>query len=242
MQKELKIIIDKFTQFLSQKFKKYDHKLPYIIIVFLSLFIVIFGIKLFVELTESLKTDLLAEFDTTISQYITSFRSPFLTEYFLFVTDVGDIWGYLIVFTLCALLFYVLFKRWKYVVQITLILLLALSSNLLLKQIINRARPTLEHLVTVKTLSYPSGHAMTAMAFYGFLIYLIFTFRIRKILKFSIIALLIVLILSIGISRVYLGVHFPSDIAGGFIAGFIWVIFCILILNLLKVFKKDPNT
>ena len=83
---------------------------------------------------------------------------------------------------------------------------------------------------------------MTAMAFYGFLIYLIFTFKFKKVLKFTIITLLGFLILSIGISRIYLGVHFPSDIVGGFVAGFIWVVFCILVLNIFKIFREDPAT
>jgi len=139
-------------------------------------------------------------------------------------------------------LFYFIFKSWRYVVQLMIVLLVAASSNLLLKQIINRARPDADYLVTVNTLSYPSGHAMSAMAFYGFLIYLIYTFNIPKLVKYCIIAFLAILILSIGISRIYLGVHFPSDIAGGFIAGFIWVVFCILILNILKIFKEDPST
>ena len=242
MQKELKVIIYKFRDFLSKKLKQHDEQLPYAITAVISLLIVIFGIKLFVELTENLKTDFLSAFDANITQYFISQRTPFLTEYFLFVTNVGDVWGYLIVFVICSLLFYVLFRGWKYVAQLTFILVLALSSNLILKEIINRERPTLEHLVTVETLSYPSGHAMTAIAFYGFLIYLIAIFNIRKVLKFSIILVLIILILSIGISRIYLGVHFPSDILGGFIAGFIWVIFCVLILNLLKIFRRDPKT
>ena len=229
-------------EYLSLKLKKYDSKIPYAIIISIALVIVILGIKLFIELTGILQTDFLAEFDTQISEFVASLRTPALTNYFTFVTDVGDVWGYLIVFTICAILFYCFFKRRKYTIQLSLILILALSSNLLLKQLINRARPTLEHLVTVKTLSYPSGHAMTAMAFYGFLIYLIFTFKINKVLKFSLIALLAFLILSIGISRIYLGVHFPSDIVGGFVAGFIWVVFCILILNILKIFKEDPAT
>jgi len=121
-------------------------------------------------------------------------------------------------------------------------MLLALSSNLILKQIINRSRPELEHLVTVKTLSYPSGHAMTAMAFYGFLIFLFYGFKIHRFLKFTIITLLIFLIFSIGISRIYLGVHFPSDILGGFVAGFIWVIFCAFVFSIITVFGKDPKT
>ncbi|WP_026775528.1 phosphatase PAP2 family protein [Polaribacter sp. Hel_I_88] len=229
-------------EYLAIKLKKYDSKIPYAIIITIALVIVILGIQFFVELTENLQTAILTDFDTQISEYVASFRTPTLTSYFTFITDVGDVWGYLISFTLCAILFYFFLKRWKYTIQLSLILILALSSNLLLKQLINRARPTLEHLVTVKTLSYPSGHAMTAMAFYGFLIYLIVTFKFNKPLKITIITLLSFLILSIGISRIYLGVHFPSDIVGGFAAGFIWVVFCILILNIIKIFKEDPAT
>mgnify|MGYP000300465221 CR=1 FL=1 len=242
MYQALKIIIDKLQAFLDRKLKKHDTKIPYLITSFLGFIFVIVLIKFFVELTQSLQTEMLADFDAKVSEYITSFRTPNLTQYFIFVTDVGDTWGYISVFSLCSILFYCFFKRWKYVGQLALVLLLALSSNIVLKQLINRARPSLEHLVTVKTLSYPSGHAMTAMAFYGFLIYLIATFKINQFLKFAIIVLCSFLILSIGISRVYLAVHFPSDVLGGFIAGFAWVALCILILNLLKVFKEDPNT
>ncbi|WP_280956319.1 phosphatase PAP2 family protein [Aequorivita sublithincola] len=74
------------------------------------------------------------------------------------------------------------------------------------------------------------------------MIYLVFQFKISKILKYFLILLLVLFILSIGVSRVYLGVHYPSDVAGGYIAGFIWVVFCIMIFNLIKVFKKDSAT
>ena len=113
---------------------------------------------------------------------------------------------------------------------------------MILKRFIDRARPGIEHLVVVKTLSYPSGHAMSAMAFYGFLIYLVYHFKMHTALKGLVIFLLALLILSIGVSRIYLGVHYPSDIVGGFIAGLIWVFFCILIFNLIEVFRRDPLT
>lgn len=242
MYKQLKFFIAEFKRFLSQKFNKYDGKIPYIITVLLTAIIVVFGIKFFVKLTKNLQSEILSDFDSNVSDYITSFRSDNLTSYFKFVTDVGDTLGYLAVLLISAILFNTFFKNWKYVLQLLIVLSLALSSNLILKQLINRQRPTLEHLVTVKTLSYPSGHAMTAMAFYGFFIYLILKFKINKAFKFAIISVFTVLILSIGISRIYLGVHFPSDIIGGFVAGFIWVVFCILILNLFKIFKEDPNT
>jgi undecaprenyl-diphosphatase len=155
---------------------------------------------------------------------------------------VGDFYGYLIVFGIFLLVSLLFFKRWKYVLQATLVLALATGSNMMLKLFIDRARPGIEHLVSVETLSYPSGHAMSAMAFYGFLTYLIYTFKIHKVAKFLLILVLVLLILSIGVSRIYLGVHFPSDVAGGFIAGFIWVVFCVLIFELVEIFRRDPRT
>ncbi|BAO55986.1 hypothetical protein NMS_1977 [Nonlabens marinus S1-08] len=242
MQKELIALLKKVKQMLSQTFKRYDDRWPYLITAIVAALVFFAGIKLFIALTEILKSEYLASYDTTISENVALYRSPYLTDYFVFVTNLGDALGYLIVFSVCTLLFYLIFKNWKYVAQLALVMVLALSSNLILKQIINRARPTAEHLVTVETLSYPSGHAMMAMAFYGLLIYLITQFNFRKAYKFLVIFTLIVLILSIGLSRIYLGVHFPSDIAGGFIAGFIWVVFCVMIFNLIKIFRRDPAT
>ena len=239
--KKIKFFIYSIITYLSTKLDKYDNKLSYILISIVALVIVSFGIHFFIELTESLQTDFLKNFDESVSSFITSFRNPKLTSFLTFITDVGDKWGYLAVFTLASILFYYFFKNWMFVFKLLFVLVIALSSNLLLKQLINRQRPTVEHLVSVQTLSYPSGHAMTAMAFYGFLIYLVLTLRLRKSLKYTLVLLFSFLILTIGISRIYLGVHYPSDIIGGFIAGFIWVIFCILILNLLKIFRNHSR-
>lgn len=242
MRKTITLLISKLRTFLSEKFHQYDVTLPYIITVVIALIIVVGGINLFVELTETLKSDLLADYDQQITEYVISLRSPKLTEYFIFVTNVGDFYGYVIVLGIFTLMSIFVFKHWKYTVQIVLVLLLSAVSNLILKRFIDRARPGIEHMVSVETLSYPSGHAMSAMAFYGFLMYLFYRFKINLFLKIGVILLLGILILSIGLSRIYLGVHFPSDIAGGYIAGFIWVVFCILLFNLIEVFRRDPRT
>ncbi|MEP2279013.1 phosphatase PAP2 family protein [Maribacter sp.] len=242
MKQSLFTFIKKLREFLANKLNQYNTTLPYVITVIVALFIVVGGINLFVELTETLKTETLATYDTSITDYIISYRAPTLTSYLKFMTYVGDIYGYLIVLTIFLLLSLLVFKRWKYVVQATLILALATISNMILKRFIDRARPGIEHLVSVETLSYPSGHAMSAMAFYGFLIFLVTKFNIQKVIKYILIAVLILVILSIGISRIYLGVHFPSDIAGGFIAGFIWVVFCVLVFDLIELFRHDPKT
>ncbi|MEB8328383.1 phosphatase PAP2 family protein [Flavobacteriaceae bacterium KMM 6897] len=242
----MKVLLGGFIRgirnFLFQTFGSYQQKLPYVLMVAIALLIVIGGINLFVELTATLKTETLSAYDHEITQYIISYRNPVLTRYFKFVTEVGDVHGYLIVLGISILLTAFIFKRWKYIAQISLVLFLATLSNVMLKRFIDRARPGIEHLVVVKTLSYPSGHAMSAMAFYGFLIYLVYRIKMNRILKLGLYVFLVILILSIGISRIYLGVHFPSDIAGGFIAGLIWVIFCILIFNLIEVFRRDPVT
>ncbi|WP_133687570.1 phosphatase PAP2 family protein [Maribacter spongiicola] len=242
MKQSLFTFIKSLREFLASKLNQYNTTLPYVITVIVALIIVVVGINLFIELTDTLKTETLAYYDTAITDYVISHRSPSLTSYFKFMTNIGDTYGYLIVLSIFLLVSLIVFKRWKYVVQATLVLALATVSNMMLKRFIDRARPGIEHLVSVETLSYPSGHAMSAMAFYGFLIFLVTKFNIQKVMKYVLIIVLITIILSIGISRIYLGVHFPSDIAGGFIAGFIWVVFCVLVFDLIELFRRDPKT
>ncbi len=242
MRQTLYTLIRNFRDFLWRIFHKDNPKLPYIVITIVALIVVVGGLNLFIELTDELKGEVLPLYDQQITDFIIAQRSPPLTQYFIFMTDVGDIYGYLIVLILAFIISLVFFKHWRSIAQTVFVLLLASISNVMLKRFIDRARPGIEHLVSVETLSYPSGHAMSAMAFYGFLIYLFYTFKMNRWLKYGVILLLLIVILSIGISRIYLGVHFPSDIAGGYIAGLIWVFFCILIFNLAEVFRRDPAT
>jgi undecaprenyl-diphosphatase len=217
-------------------------RLPYFLTAFIALIVFVLGMKLFVELTRTLETETLAYYDQLVTNYTLSQRNPMLTKYFKLVSDTGDVTGYLIVIILIAIVSTLIFKKWKFILQITSVLVLAFLSNTVLKKLINRARPGIEHLVTVKTLSYPSGHAMSSMAFYGLLIYLVYKSKLKAFMKTALISVLVLLILSIGISRIYLGVHFPSDVVGGFIAGFIWVVLCIFIFNLFEAFRKDSKT
>lgn len=242
MKDTLKALLKKLRTMLTVNFKQNDVKLPYIIMVLVALAVVVAGINLFIELTEGLQSEALAVYDQSITDYVISYRSPQWTQFFIIVTNIGDLYGYIAAIVLCSLLSYRYFKHWKYVFQVVIVLLLASISNLILKHIIDRARPGIEHLVPVESLSYPSGHAMSAMAFYGFVIYLFYRFKMNVFLKVGIIILLTMLIFIIGISRIYLGVHFPSDIAGGYIAGLIWVVFCVLIFDLIEIFRKDPKT
>ena len=94
--------------------------------------------------------------------------------------------------------------------------LLSVISNQLIKHIIMRDRPSVYRMIKQGGFSYPSGHSMIAVALYGILIYLVLKYIKNKYLKYGLSALLVLLILSIGISRIYVGVHFASDVVGGF--------------------------
>lgn len=231
----------KLETFSRDKFHQYNSKLPYIISIILALIIVVVGINIFVELTNALNSDLVANYDARITAHVISYRTPQLNIIMQYITNLGDLYGYIAVTTICSLLFYFKFKNWRYVVQLVFVIIVSGLSNLALKDVINRARPTAEHLVSVQTLSYPSGHSMSATAFYGFLIYLFFFLNINRSLKILLVGICSFLIVSIGISRIYLGVHFPSDIVGGVIAGTIWVMFCILIFNIIDLFRKQEE-
>lgn len=238
MRKQIIQALIQIRKLIQEKLHQYNSKLPFIITILIALFLVVGGINLFVDLTETLQSDFINRFDRRITDFVISFRTPQLNNIFQYITDIGDLQGYLIMTALIAVFFYLKFKNLKIIGEIVFVVIVSALSNIALKQVINRARPEAVHLVAVESLSYPSGHAMSAMAFYGFLIYLIYTFELSRLLKTGLIIIFILLIAAIGMSRIYLGVHFPSDVAGGFIAGFIWVIFCIILFNVIDLFRK----
>lgn len=238
MRKQIIPVLIEFKKILQQKLHQYNEQLPFILAIFVALILVVGGINVFIDLTEILQSKLITGFDQKVTDYIISFRSPELNKVFQFITELGDLYGYLILGALCGIGFYLKFKNWQYVLEMLFVIIIAGLSNLALKQVINRARPDAAHLVAVETLSYPSGHAMGAIAFYGFLIYLFYNFKMNAWLKSSIILIFGFLILAIGISRIYLGVHYPSDVIGGFIAGFIWIIFCIILFQIMDIFRR----
>ncbi|MBD2344208.1 phosphatase PAP2 family protein [Anabaena subtropica] len=106
----------------------------------------------------------------------------------------------------------------------------AVGLNYLLKELFARARPALwDHIVNVVHYSFPSGHAMVSTAVYGYIGYVLakeFPQWRRPILAST-----VALILAIGFSRLYLGVHWPTDVLAGYTAGLLWLIVSILYLE-----------
>ncbi|WP_276370490.1 phosphatase PAP2 family protein [Chryseolinea sp. H1M3-3] len=226
------------TKFLREKFNSQNENLPFYITIIIAFIIFIICLNAFIELTDELSENELEGFDSSISKFIHSFRNDTLTAFFRVTTHFGDRLVYFILIILLAAYFFIGHKSWKFIIQTMLVLGLSSLSNIVLKKYFNRSRPSLDHLIPVHTLSYPSGHAMSAMAFYGFLIYLSLRYVKGNTLKITMCIFLSVIILIIGLSRIYLGVHYPSDVLAGFIGGGIWIAFCALIFNVIDLWMN----
>jgi undecaprenyl-diphosphatase len=98
-----------------------------------------------------------------------------------------------------------------------------------LKWLFQRPRPNENPLVPAEGFSFPSGHALMAVVFYGAIVYLVINNLSASPLRRLATSSLALLILLIGISRVYLGVHYPSDVLAGFAAGGAWLTTCIIL-------------
>lgn len=207
------------------------------IIILIACVLLFISLGLFIELTEDLIQHDLNHFDTLVSSYIWKFKTDEVTNFMLAVTHIGDSIGYIFI-VLGFSIYFIWDKKWKISVQITSVLLISSILNLVLKSIFNRNRPTNLQMVFADSSSYPSGHAMSAMAFYGFMAYLSLQFLNLRSKKIACFTLCCFLILSIGISRIYLGVHYPSDVLAGYFAGLICLTFYIIIFNLLTIHKQ----
>jgi len=121
----------------------------------------------------------------------------------------------------------------KYRITIISNTLITVGISQALKFIVRRSRPLDIALIKETGFSFPSGHSMVSAAFYGLIIYLIYKSKMKKQLKMLLIILFSLVILNIGLSRIYLGVHYTTDVLAGFILAAIH-----LILFVELIYKK----
>ncbi|MEO7923375.1 MAG: phosphatase PAP2 family protein [Chitinophagaceae bacterium] len=170
-------------------------------------------------------------FDQEVFDWIAPYTTAGRTRFMLFITFLGNP-AFLIPANLVLLIYFIIRKNKWPALSLLLISLGGLAIKLLLKQVFHRLRPD-NSLIEggVGGFSFPSGHALLGLAFYGFLVWLT-AHHIRKgWLQYGIILLLILLILAISFSRVYLRVHYATDITAGLCIGFIWLSFSFWFIN-----------
>lgn len=165
----------------------------------------------------------------------TTILNDFLTSFLKILTYMGSA-SILLIITIISLLF----LKDKFIgISMGINGFSIYLLNLLLKNIFVIPRPDIITFIEENGYSYPSGHAMASFAFYGFLIYLINKKMKPSFFKKLLIVLLVLLILSIGFSRIYLGVHHFSDIIGGYFISFAYLIIFIKFMG--KLGRKRKN-
>lgn len=179
-------------------------------------------------------SDFTSEFDFMVDNWVSQFRTPAGFNLFGYITMFGS--TYAILF-FSAILSYFLWKLPLTGVSCIKVFWFTFLCNagtgFLLKYFIGRDRPLNAELFGESTYSFPSGHSLNSFFLYGFIAFIIFRFvKINLNKKYFLSSPLFLLVILIGISRIYLGVHFLSDVVGGFLIGWFW-------LNTSLYFMKD---
>lgn len=176
-------------------------------------------------------------FDLPVYQFIMNIFEPtiLMTIIMKIITTLGST----LVIVTGILSIAILVKNKKYFKTFLIANLIGVIINNILKILIHRPRPTNTTLFTVeKSYSFPSGHTMMSTIFYGLIIYYVIKFINKKWLRNLLVGLLSFTILAIAISRIYLGVHYATDVIGGFIIGLIYLITFIKLSNKKMLISK----
>lgn len=187
--------------------------------------------------------------DNSISYYVYSLRTGWLTavmRFFTFLGSQGLIAGWVLV-----IIFLTRRKHQKKMFIFTILLLMGYAADSWLKLLFKVPRPDISVLTQISVFinadlySYPSGHAMNSFLFYGAVSYFIFHLTKDKKLSFQISIVSLAVIFLVGLSRIYLGVHRPSDVAAGYVAGF-WLLVTTIVVDktitFFRLIRESKNT
>ena len=182
-----------------------------------------FVIWAFIELTDEVVEGESRALDTAVLLWIHSSFPGWLGEPMRIVTALGYYWVVLPLLAVVVAVFYR--KGWR--LSAVLLLVSTAGSIVLttvLKSVFQRARPELfDSGYHASFFSFPSGHATVAVGFYGMLT-LVLAYRLQGTARWAVAILGILVVLLIGFSRLYLGVHYPTDVLAGYLAALLWLV------------------
>lgn len=171
--------------------------------------------------------------DYQIGSFFYGLRAPMRTSVITIVTHIGDSITLVAITGIVSLLLFIL-KKWRTALWYGFMVAFGPGAlNFLIKEFYARVRPIhIEHLVEQSGYSFPSGHSMGSMVVLGGIAFLLFRVLHSKQIKWLVGILISILILTIGLTRIYLGVHYPSDIVAGFSLGFFWLCLSVAVYGL----------
>ena len=188
--------------------------------------------SLVVILTILIKLNQTNYLDYKIFNIIHNINKGDFTNFFIIISDYGIVLG--VIVTLIVI--FLKIPKFAMIESGLNILLIALL-NFIIKISFQRIRPDWR-IIPITGYSYPSAHTMISTVVYGYFIYLTNHYINNRYLKFTIYSLSIIMMLLIGFSRIYLGVHYASDVLAGYLISFI---FLIIITSLNKTIKTKEN-
>ncbi len=206
--------------------------LSLMVIAFLYVLLALMGV-----IEDIVSQETIVAFDSRFENLLYVYRSPILVNIFLWITLLGKAKIIFCLSLVFSLLFWIWSKR-DYILPLWISICGSYIFFFFGKIALHRQRPAGIGVYDETFFSFPSGHATVAVAFYGFIAYFLIrqigTWRSRLNLSFA----AIMLIAAIGFSRLYLGVHFLSDVLGGYLLGILWLIIGICMTELLTMGKS----
>jgi undecaprenyl-diphosphatase len=181
------------------------------------------------------------KFDNAVISIIQGLESPLLTLIMKFFTFIGST-KVVVFLALCSIFF--LYKVLHHRLELILFVVILGGNgilNYILKVSFHKPRPSLHRLIQETGYSFPSGHSMSAFALYATLAFLLWKHIPTWTGRSWTISLCIIMILMIGISRIYLGVHYPSDVIGAYFASGFWFALSVWLFQWYKEFSSSEK-
>ncbi len=184
------------------------------------------------------------EHEDSFDKSVISFLSTHLTQGVIQVMKDFTFFGssiFLFPAYIIMIVYFIIKKKLRRAIDISIIVVSSTGMMFLLKQVFHRKRPELPIIKGIINYSFPSGHALSSFIFCSILAYLIWQGKLSPLLKYLLMTLLLLLTITIGISRIILNVHYTTDVIAGFCLGIMWVIVSFWLLNLLSHMTVTPK-
>ncbi|WP_010274105.1 phosphatase PAP2 family protein [Paenibacillus senegalensis] len=204
-----------------------------------AVLVIAFLVVQFLILAHGVQTNAVLEIDTRLMKWARSITHPGLTDIMLFITWLGDI-EVLTAIAITVIAILLLKRHWLESVYFCCTAALTPIFNSGLKNWLKRERPDVERIIEAAGFSFPSGHTMGAIVIYGMIGWLIGRQLASSPRRWAVGAAAVLLIALIGYSRIYLGVHYPSDIMAGLAAGASLLIISQLLLRGIRGLLDKP--
>ena len=195
----------------------------------------ILSLGLFTVLLVCVLTGHTSGFDDPVREFFYGLRNPALTRFAIVITNLANKYWFI---GLCLLLLIIPQTRKTFGVPLSAGALGTILLNSIIKYFVHRPRPEVLHLVEEDGFSFTSGHSISSMFFYGLAIWLVWRYVDNRTVNWVLTVLLAIPMLLVGPTRIYLGVHYPTDVLAGWCLGFAAVI---LIVEIISTRQKRRN-